>query len=74
MIEKIHPRLSVGAQCGLLSISRSSFQYASQGETAMDIRIPFFNMTWCLGRNCPHLDGINEVELMSEALLRDRIR
>jgi putative transposase len=34
MIERTHPRLSVGAQCQLLSISRSSLYYAPQGETA----------------------------------------
>lgn len=37
MIEKNHPSLSVGAQCRLLSISRSSFYYAPQGETAMNL-------------------------------------
>ena len=37
MIERLHPKLSVGAQCGLLSISRSPFQYAPQGETAMNL-------------------------------------
>ena len=36
MIERTHPKLSVGAQCRLLSISRSSFYYAPQGETAMN--------------------------------------
>ena len=35
MIERTHPKLSVGAQCQLLSISRSSFCYTPQGETAM---------------------------------------
>ena len=35
MIEQIHPKVSVGAQCRLLSISRSSFFCAAQGETAM---------------------------------------
>ena len=35
MIERTHPKLSVGAQCRLLSISRSSFYDAPQGETAM---------------------------------------
>ena len=34
MIERTHPKLSVGAQCQLLSTSRSSFYYAPQGETA----------------------------------------
>jgi putative transposase len=36
MIERTHPKLSVGAQCRLLSISRSSFYYAPLGETAMN--------------------------------------
>ena len=37
MIERTHPKLSVGEQCRLLSISRSSFYYAPQGETAMNL-------------------------------------
>ena len=37
MIERTHPTLSVVAQCQLLSISRSSFYYAPQGETAMNL-------------------------------------
>jgi putative transposase len=37
MIERTHPKLSVGAQCQLLSISRSLFHYAPQGETAMNL-------------------------------------
>ncbi len=37
MIERSHPKLSIGAQCRLLSISRSSFYYAPQGETAMNL-------------------------------------
>ena len=37
MIERTHPKLSVGAQCQLLSISRSSFYYAPQGETALNL-------------------------------------
>ncbi|GGH62531.1 hypothetical protein GVY41_18215 [Frigidibacter albus] len=36
MIERDHPVLSVGAQCRLLSISRSSFYYAPKGETVMN--------------------------------------
>ena len=39
MIERTHPMLSVGAQCQLLSISRSSFHYAPQGETAMNLNL-----------------------------------
>jgi putative transposase len=37
MIERTHPTLSVGAQCRLLSISRSSSYYTPQGETAMNL-------------------------------------
>jgi len=37
MIEKNHPSLSVGAQCRLLSIPRSSFYYELMGETAMNL-------------------------------------
>ena len=38
MIERNHPALSIGAQCRLLSISRSSFYYELMGETAMNLR------------------------------------
>ena len=62
MIERSHPKLSVGAQCQLLSISRSSFYYAPQGETALNLDLmlkvdkqfldtPFYGvrqMTWHL--------------------------
>ena len=62
MIERTHPKLSVGAQCQLLSISRSSFYYAPQGETALNLDLmllvdkqfldtPFYGvrqMTWHL--------------------------
>ena len=37
MIERTHPKLSVGAQCRLLSISRSSFYYELIGETALNL-------------------------------------
>ncbi len=37
MIERAHPKLSVGAQCRLLSISRSSFYDAPKGEMAMNL-------------------------------------
>ena len=37
MIERTHPKLLVGAQCQLLSISRSSFYFAPKGETAMNL-------------------------------------
>ncbi len=62
LIEKGHSSLSVGAQCRLLSISRSSFYYAPRGETAMNLNLkllldkqfpetPFYGvrqMTWHL--------------------------
>ena len=39
MIERNHPTLSIGAQCRLLSISRSSFYYEPQGETEMNLAL-----------------------------------
>lgn len=62
MIDKNHPSLSVGAQCRLLSISRSSYYYEPQGENAVNLGLmrkidkqfletPFFGvqqMTWHL--------------------------
>jgi len=71
MIERNHSELSIGKQCALLSISRSSFYYEAKGETAMNLSLmlqidkqfletPFFGvrqMTWHL-RNEGHL--VNE--------------
>lgn len=68
MIEPSNPELSIGKQCQLLSISRSSFYYTPKGETAMNLMLmrqidkqfletPFFGvrqMTWHL-RNEGHL-------------------
>jgi len=68
MIDKNHPSLSAGAQCRLLSISRSSFYYELMGETAMNLDLmvkidkqfletPFYGvqqMTWHL-RNDGHV-------------------
>ncbi|WP_434802922.1 IS3 family transposase [Paracoccus albus] len=62
MIERHHPQLSVGAQCRLLSISRSSFYYAPRGESVVNLALmrlidrqfletPFYGvrqMTWHL--------------------------
>lgn len=62
MVEPGHPVLSVGKQCTLLSISRSSFYYTSKGESEMNLTLmrqideqfletPFFGvrqMTWHL--------------------------
>ena len=73
MIERDHPDLSIGQQCALLSIPRSSFYYSPRGETEQnlalmrlidvrpaDLETPFFGvrqMTWHL-RNDGHL--VNE--------------
>ena len=71
MIGPGHPSLSVGAQCRLLSISRSSFYHAPQGETSTNLDLmllidkqfldtPFYGvrqMTWHL-RNEGH--AVNE--------------
>jgi len=65
MVGKNHPSLSVGAQCRLLSISRSSFYYAPQGEMALNLDLmlkidkqfldtPFYGvrqMTWHLQKS-----------------------
>jgi len=39
IIEKDHPRLSIAAQCRLLSISRSSVYYEARGETAFNLML-----------------------------------
>ncbi|WP_321829195.1 IS3 family transposase [Thalassovita sp.] len=71
MVEPGNTNLSIGKQCKLLSISRSSFYYTAKGETAMNLMLmrqideqfleaPFFGvrqMTWHL-RNEGHL--VNE--------------
>lgn len=62
MIEPDHPALTIGMQCRLLSISRSSFYYEPQGETELNLALmllidkqfletPFYGvqqMTWHL--------------------------
>ena len=71
MVEPDNPALSIGKQCRLLSIWRSSFYYLPKGETALNLMLmrqidaqfletPFFGvrqMTWHL-RNEGHL--VNE--------------
>jgi hypothetical protein len=37
MIEPDHPQLSIGQQCKLLSISRSSYYYEPRGETEQNL-------------------------------------
>ncbi|CTQ60243.1 hypothetical protein LA5095_00956 [Roseibium album] len=39
MIEPGHPNLSVGKQCFLLSISRSSFYYTPKGKSEMNLML-----------------------------------
>ncbi len=67
MIERGHPVLSIGTQCRLLSITRSSFCHSPQGETDLNLALmrrideqfletPFYGvrqMTWHL-RNEGH--------------------
>ena len=79
MIERTHSKLSVGAQCRLLSISRSSFYHEPPGETAMNLDLmllvdkqfldtPFYGvrqMTW-------HLQ--NEGHAVNEKRIRRLIR
>ncbi len=73
MIEPVNSALSIGQQCRLLSIARSSYYYEPKGETEQnlglmrriderpaDLETPFFGvrqMTWHL-RNDGHL--VNE--------------
>lgn len=71
MVEPANNNLSIGEQCKLLSLSRSSFYYTRKGETAMNLMLmrqideqvletPFFGvrqMTWHL-RDEGHL--VNE--------------
>ena len=79
MIEPNLPGLSVGKQCALLSISRSSFYYEPKGETDMNLDLmrkidkqfletPFYGvrqMTW-------HLR--NEGQLVNEKRIRRLMR
>jgi len=39
MIERGHYNLSIGKQCKLLSISRSSFYYEAKGETDLNLNL-----------------------------------
>lgn len=62
MVDRSHPRLSVGEQCRLLSLPRSTFYYSPQGETPLNLTLmrrideqfletPFYGvrqMTWHL--------------------------
>ena len=52
MIEADHPRLSIGRQCALVSISRSAFYYRPAGETPLNLELmrlideTFLEMPW----------------------------
>ena len=79
MIERSHPDLTIGAQCKLLSISRSSFYYEPKGETELNLGLmrkidrqfletPFYGvrqMTW-------HLR--NEGDLVNQKRIRRLMR
>ena len=81
MIEPDHPDLSIGRQCRLLSISRSSFYHSSLGETDTNLSLmlvidkqvldtPFYGvrqMTWHL-RNEGH--PVNEKRIRRLMLKR----
>lgn len=42
MVDSTHKVLSISAQCRLLSVSRSSFYYQPQGESALNLRLMQF--------------------------------
>ena len=81
MIGKDHPSLSVGAQCRLLSIARSSFYYELMGETVMNLdlmvkidnqflEIQFFGvqqMTWHL-QNEGHVMNYKRVRRLTRLM------
>ena len=80
MIERCHPALSIGAQCRLLSISRSSYYHEPVGETEQNLGLmrvidqqfldtPFYGvrqMTWHL-QNEGH--GVNQKRIRRLMLL-----
>ena len=39
MIERSHPKLPIGKQCGLLSISRSNYYHEPKGESAENLEL-----------------------------------
>ncbi len=39
MVDTGHKRLSITRQCGLLSISRSSYYYEEKGESALNLKL-----------------------------------
>ncbi|WP_148087161.1 IS3 family transposase, partial [Pseudogemmobacter humi] len=81
MIERGHPALSIGAQCRLLSISRSSYYHEPVGETEQNLGLmrvidqqfldtPFYGvrqMTWHL-QNEGH--GVNQKRIRRLMRLR----
>ena len=85
MIEPANANLSIGKQCKLLSISRSSFYYEPKGESEMNLDLmrvidkqfletPFYGvrqMTWHL-RNGDHL--VNEKRIRRLMRLMGLIR
>ncbi len=46
MIERGNPNLSITRQCRILSISRSSFYYATKGES--EANLASYCQFWCL--------------------------
>ena len=82
MVEKDHPTLSIGSQCRLLSISRSSFYYAPLGETETNLALmqlidrqfletPFYGvrqMTWHL-QNEGHAVNVKRIRRLMRLMV-----
>ncbi len=46
MVERDHPDLSIGRQCALLQVPRSSFYYTPQDETDQNLASPWTSNQW----------------------------
>lgn len=60
MIKRTHPKLSVGAQCRLPSVSRSSFYYEPHGEMGMNLAD--FLAAYHFDRRLKTLNGLTPYE------------
>ena len=57
MIERDDPDLSIGQQCALLSIPRSSFYYSPQGETEQNLALMRLNRPGFAGERLVRMLG-----------------
>ena len=49
-MDRSHPRLSVGEQCSLLSLPRSTFHYKPLGETPLNLTLSTMkSANWAFG-------------------------